>query len=169
MNRTRTLLQAPLLAALVASLTLVACQRRDETTAMTSGDTTTAERSSSTTTPPGGAESTATPGTTTPGTTAPGTTSGTTSGTTAGTAPPSDTAVGRAGSAVEDAAVTATINAELAKDPKLSALKIDVDTSNGRVSLKGKAPDADSRERATQIASAVRGVQSVDNQLQVGS
>lgn len=165
MNRTRTLLQAPLLAALVASLTLVACQRRDETTAMTSGDTTTAERSSSTTTPPGGAESTATPGPTTPGTTAPGTTSGTT----AGTAPPSDTAVGRAGSAVEDAAVTATINAELAKDPKLSALKIDVDTSNGRVSLKGKAPDADSRERATQIASAVRGVQSVDNQLQIGS
>lgn len=159
MNRTRTLLQAPLLAALIASLSLVACQRRDETTAVTSSDTTTTERSSSSTTPPAGAESTATPGTTT-GTTTPGAT--------AGTAPPSDTAVGRAGSAVEDAAVTATINAELAKDPKLSALKIDVDTSNGRVSLKGKAPDADSRERATQIASAVRGVQSVDNQLEIG-
>lgn len=159
MNRTRTLLQTPLLAALVASLSLVACQRRDETTAVTSSDTTTTERSSSSTTPPGGAESTATPGTTT-GTTTPGATAGTT--------PPSDTAVGRAGSAVEDAAVTATINAELAKDPKLSALRIDVDTSNGRVSLKGTAPDADSRDRATQIANAVRGVQSVDNQLQIG-
>lgn len=163
MNRTRTLLQAPLLAALVASLSLVACQRRDETTAATSSDTTTSERSSASTTPPSATESTATPGTTT------GTTPDTTTGTTAGTAPPSDTVVGRAGSAVEDAAVTATINAELAKDPKLSALKIDVDTSNGRVSLKGKAPDTDSRERATQIASAVRGVQSVDNQLQIGS
>ena len=34
---------------------------------------------------------------------------------------------------IDDAAVTATINAELVKDPALSAIKIDVDTQDGRV------------------------------------
>ena len=70
---------------------------------------------------------------------------------------------------VDDASVTASINAELAKDPTLSAIKIDVDTEAGRVALKGSAPDAESRERATRLAQAVKGVVSVDNQLRVGS
>jgi hyperosmotically inducible periplasmic protein len=74
----------------------------------------------------------------------------------------------KVGNAVDDAAVTASINAELAKDPELSALKIDVDTTNGRVLLSGKAPTTDSRERATRLASSVKGVNSVDNRLQVG-
>lgn len=68
---------------------------------------------------------------------------------------------------VEDAAITASVNAELAKDPKLSALRINVDTVNGRVALRGSAPDANSRERATQLAMAVKGVLSVDNQLEL--
>lgn len=71
--------------------------------------------------------------------------------------------------AVDDAGVTAKVNAELAKDSSLSALKIDVDTRNGHVSLKGSAPDADAKARATRIAEAVQGVVSVDNQLRVGS
>lgn len=69
---------------------------------------------------------------------------------------------------VADAAVTASVNAELAKDPKLSALQINVDTTNGHVRLSGKAPDADSRERATRLASAVKGVTHVENRLEVG-
>ena len=68
-----------------------------------------------------------------------------------------------------DAAITASVNAELAKDAQLSALKIDVDTRDGRVALKGTAPTADARERATQLASAVKGVISVDNQLSIQS
>lgn len=72
-------------------------------------------------------------------------------------------------SAVDDAAITASVNAELAKDQQLSALKIDVDTANGRVQLKGSAPDADSKDRATKLAQAVKGVVSVDNQLMIGS
>jgi hyperosmotically inducible periplasmic protein len=43
---------------------------------------------------------------------------------------------------VKDAAITTSINAELAKDKDLSALKIDVDTQNARVRLSGTAPDA---------------------------
>jgi len=76
-------------------------------------------------------------------------------------------AMDKTAAAVSDAAITASVNAELAKDSKLSALKIDVDTSHGRVALKGTAPDAASKERATQIASAVKGVTGVDNQLRI--
>ena len=66
-----------------------------------------------------------------------------------------------------DAAITAGVNAELAKDSTLSALKIDVDTSGGKVALHGTAPDAESRERATRLASGVKGVTDVDNKLEV--
>lgn len=79
-----------------------------------------------------------------------------------------DNAADKVGNAVADAAVTASINAELAKDPKLSALRIDVDTQNGSVLLTGQAPDAESRERATQLAQSVKGVTRVENRLQIG-
>jgi hypothetical protein len=69
--------------------------------------------------------------------------------------------------AVSDAAITATVNAELAKDPNLSATKIDVDTASGQVALHGSAPDAASKARATTLAQGVKGVHSVDNQLTV--
>lgn len=77
-------------------------------------------------------------------------------------------AADQVGEAVSDAAVTASINAELAKDPGLSALKIDVDTNNGKVLLSGKAPDMAAKDRATRLASAVKGVTSVDNRLEIG-
>jgi hyperosmotically inducible protein len=66
-----------------------------------------------------------------------------------------------------DMAITAKVNAALAADDKLSALKINVDTESGRVALKGTAPDADSRDRATTLAAAVDGVVAVDNRLVV--
>ena len=72
-----------------------------------------------------------------------------------------------AGAKVSDAVITTSVNAELVKDPSLSALRIDVDTSSGRVALKGAAPNRAARDRATQLASAVKGVVSVDNQLRV--
>jgi len=67
----------------------------------------------------------------------------------------------------KDAAITAEVNAELAKDNSLSAVKIDVDTSQGKVVLRGTAPDAAARERATRIAANVKGVGSVENFLTV--
>jgi osmotically-inducible protein OsmY len=76
-------------------------------------------------------------------------------------------AAARAGDKVADAVITTTVNAELAKDKSLSATKIDVDTDAGRVALRGTAPDEASRERATQLAMAVKGVVNVDNQLKV--
>ena len=70
---------------------------------------------------------------------------------------------------LSDAEITAQISASLAKDPDLSAVKIDVDTVNGRVTLKGSAPSAAARERAVGIAKAVRDVSSVNNQLVVSA
>lgn len=77
--------------------------------------------------------------------------------------------VDAAANKVRDAAITTSINAELARDASLSALKIDVDTVDGRVSLRGTAPDAPARDRATMLAKRVDGVLSVDNQLEVRS
>ena len=77
-------------------------------------------------------------------------------------------AVDAVGSKVKDAAITTGINAELARDASLSALKIDVDTNDGKVAMHGTAPDAAARERATQLAKKVDGVVSVDNRLQIG-
>ena len=80
-----------------------------------------------------------------------------------------ENAAGKMGAKADDVAMTAKVNAALAGDPRLSALKINVDTVDGRVSLHGFAPDADSRARATELAKAVEGVKDVDNQLQVGT
>jgi len=68
---------------------------------------------------------------------------------------------------VGDAVITTTVKAELAKDSTLSAMKINVDTDSGRVILRGTAPSAQARDHATALASGVKGVVSVDNQLTV--
>ncbi len=70
-------------------------------------------------------------------------------------------------SKVSDALITTEVNAELAKDPSLSAVKINVDTDAARVVLRGTAPSESARERATRLASSVKGVTSVDNQLSI--
>ena len=69
----------------------------------------------------------------------------------------------------QDAAITASVSAGLIKDPDLSAIKIEVDTKKGVVSLYGPAPSQAALERATMIAKAVKGVSAVDNKLTVKS
>jgi hyperosmotically inducible periplasmic protein len=76
--------------------------------------------------------------------------------------------MGAAGvSKVDDATVTTKVNAALAADKDLSAVKIDVDTKDGVVTLTGPAPTADAKDKATTIAKNVKGVTSVNNQLTV--
>ena len=72
-------------------------------------------------------------------------------------------------SAMDDATITAHVSSGLAKDPDLSAIKIDVDTRAGAVTLSGPAPNASARERAEMIAKGVKGVVSVTNNLKVPS
>ncbi|HEY0879577.1 MAG TPA: BON domain-containing protein [Zeimonas sp.] len=73
-----------------------------------------------------------------------------------------------AGVAVTNASITAAVKAELMKEPSLSAMSIDVDTSgDGRVTLSGSVRSEDARQRAEQLARATEGVTSVRNELEV--
>ncbi|MDP2007489.1 MAG: BON domain-containing protein [Rubrivivax sp.] len=76
-------------------------------------------------------------------------------------------AVAKGGAAATDATITTKINIALVADDQLKALKIDVDTKDGKVVLTGAAPDAASRDRATAMVKAVDGVVDVDNRLTV--
>ena len=67
----------------------------------------------------------------------------------------------------DDAAITASISAEFAKDADLSAIKINVDTNNGDVTLNGPAPTTAARDKATTLAKSIKGVASVSNKLTV--
>ena len=71
--------------------------------------------------------------------------------------------------AVTDATIVTKINAALMADDKLKARKIDVNSTDGRVTLSGTAPDAGSLNRASSLAWAVNGVHAVDNQLVVSA
>ncbi|MGJ7508577.1 BON domain-containing protein [Variovorax sp. GT1P44] len=71
--------------------------------------------------------------------------------------------------AVDDATITAAVSSGLAKDPDLSAIKIDVDTKGGTVNLSGPAPSAAAKARAEEIAKSVKGVSAVSNNLEIKS
>jgi hypothetical protein len=80
-----------------------------------------------------------------------------------------ESAAASASASAEDAAITAGVSTGLAKDPDLSAIKIDVDTKGGVVSLNGPAPNAAAKARAEEIAKSVKGVTAVNNHLEVKS
>lgn len=75
----------------------------------------------------------------------------------------------KAGKAIDDTAITAAVKAGILAEPGLKVLKIDVDTKDGQVMLTGSADSAENVQRATQIATAIQGVKSVDNRLAVSS
>ncbi|MDP3759166.1 MAG: BON domain-containing protein [Ramlibacter sp.] len=68
---------------------------------------------------------------------------------------------------VDDATITSKVNAALAADKDLSAVKIDVDTKDGVVTLTGPAPTPEAASKATKLAKDVKGVTSVNNKLTV--
>lgn len=70
-----------------------------------------------------------------------------------------------AGEAVDDATITANVKSALLADPEISGLKINVDTSQGKVRLKGEVKSMALRKKAESLAKEVKGVKSVDNQL----
>lgn len=69
------------------------------------------------------------------------------------------------GQVVDDAAITAKVKAALLADPEVSALKINVDTNQGNVKLKGEIKTVALRKKVEGLAKGVAGVRSVDNQL----
>ncbi len=71
------------------------------------------------------------------------------------------------GEKIDDAVITTSVNASFAKDTDLSAIKINVDTKDGVVTLNGPAPTAAAKDKASDLARQVKGVSSVNNQLVV--
>jgi hyperosmotically inducible protein len=69
------------------------------------------------------------------------------------------------GQAVDDATIGTKLKAAFAADPELSALKINVDTTQGVVRLRGEIKNVSLRQKAEATARKVEGVKSVENQL----
>ena len=70
-----------------------------------------------------------------------------------------------AGQTVDDASVTAKVKAALMAESGVDSNKINVDTFNGRVTLKGEGLNKTQIDRAVQVARGVEGVKDVDNRL----
>lgn len=71
------------------------------------------------------------------------------------------------GQTVDDASVTAKLKSALLQAPEVKGTDVNVDTVNGKVTLKGAVENQAQADRAVQIARAVEGVREVDSQLMV--
>jgi osmotically-inducible protein OsmY len=70
---------------------------------------------------------------------------------------------------ISDAALTATIKAKLAADPQINPFDIDVDTTDGTVSLSGQVESAEQKAEAEKLARMTEGVVEVINLIEVES
>jgi hyperosmotically inducible protein len=77
-------------------------------------------------------------------------------------------AMDRGGEVLTDAAITTAVKSKFLADSDVPGMKIDVDTSNGVVTLNGTVPSAAEKRRAVQIAKETDGVKSVKDNLKVG-
>jgi len=66
-----------------------------------------------------------------------------------------------------DATINTAVKNKLAAEPTTSAAKIDVDTSNGVVTLSGKVPTTAEKSEAERIARNTQGVRQVVNNISV--
>ena len=71
------------------------------------------------------------------------------------------------GGQASDAAITSKVKSKIAADPEVNPFRIDVDTHDGVVTLRGKVEKAVARDEAEKHAAATRGVTSVRNQITV--
>jgi len=76
---------------------------------------------------------------------------------------------GRAEEVLGQARLTAKIKAKIALDDTLEGARIDVDTKDSAVTLRGSVATAAQRDRALQLANETEGVVSVTDRLLVGT
>ncbi|NUZ05802.1 BON domain-containing protein [Piscinibacter koreensis] len=69
------------------------------------------------------------------------------------------------GEVVDDVSIGTQLKAKYAADPDISALKVNIDTREGAVSLRGEVKSLAIRRKAEAMAREIKGVKSVDNQL----
>jgi len=68
---------------------------------------------------------------------------------------------------MDDAGITTKVKTAILNDPELKVLQIHVATNNGVVTLTGTVDSPANSDHAKNVAGAVKGVKSVDNQLTV--
>jgi osmotically-inducible protein OsmY len=73
------------------------------------------------------------------------------------------------GELVDDSAITAKVKTALLDDKLTRGLKVHVETFKGAVELSGFVTTVTDKQRAAEVANAVKGVNSVDNGLVVRS
>lgn len=71
------------------------------------------------------------------------------------------------GQFVDDVSITSQVKAQLLDSKQVDGLDVDVDSKNGTVTLTGWASNQTERSKAEEIASAVKGVKSVDNRIKI--
>jgi osmotically-inducible protein OsmY len=70
---------------------------------------------------------------------------------------------------VDDAAITTAVKAKLAADKIKTLVRVSVDTVGGVVTLTGTVESSDLKKHAEEVASGVKGVSKVVNNLQIAN
>lgn len=68
---------------------------------------------------------------------------------------------------IDDAGITARVKTSLLNDPLVGGIKIDVDTTNGVVTMSGLVKSKAEEARAVELARQIPGVRDVKSTLQV--
>lgn len=71
------------------------------------------------------------------------------------------------GEKTDDSMITTKVKASLMNNKATSALRTEVETNNGVVTLTGKAKNKAEKELAGKVAKKVKGVKKVDNQMTI--
>ena len=71
------------------------------------------------------------------------------------------------GETIDDSYITSSVKTQLASDKLVSLTRVDVETNNGVVYLTGQVRTAEQRSHIGSLASEVKGVKRVVNNLQV--
>jgi osmotically-inducible protein OsmY len=73
----------------------------------------------------------------------------------------------KSGAYVDDSWITSKVKSEMIANKSVKARNINVDTTRGVVTLSGTATTWDESNKAAEIAHGVKGVQSVENNIQI--
>ncbi|HXV80253.1 MAG TPA: BON domain-containing protein [Candidatus Binatia bacterium] len=71
------------------------------------------------------------------------------------------------GETIDDSYITGAVKTQLASDKMVSLTRVEVETNNGVVYLTGQVQTAEQKSRIGSLASQVKGVKKVVNNLQV--
>ena len=71
------------------------------------------------------------------------------------------------GETIDDSYITGAVKTQLASDKMVSLTRVEVETNNGVVYLTGQVQTAEQRSHIASLASQVKGVKRVVNNLQV--